>query len=332
MPSQQAPPPEPNPLEKVAVQSAPTAPPGLGQPLDVGDLTDKTRETALKRRKMPKYAPDEARFIAAVVTAMGDSIGKADLEKAVGILKSKGEPPDVTVEVARSYSAAREEYLDAKNKEKEGVTEHIAHDPYNRAVRQLKDALKPDPEAYGRYFPSIDGSALAGKHVIPMFIDDYDDIFSPYDHRDYSKRDVSLETLQRIKDSLASDGGKPVALFFEIAGEHWNRDTEEIIKNRLKKHFRDEEKRIVEGELKKIRKRGLLGMAAGVALFAAYKAVDKYGPSGYGPELVATIVDWAGFVMGFWGADQLLIDARPLKREAAFNRRMSDSEIFFENY
>jgi hypothetical protein len=299
-------------------------------PLDVGDLTGKTGATAVPKQKKPNYSADEARFIAAIVVAMGDEKTQGDVEKAVEILKTR-EKPEITADIARRYKAAREEYLDAKNQERAGHTEALSHDPYHRAVSQLKEGLEGNP-VYSRYFGSFDPEKMKGKNVIPRWIDDYDEIFADFDSSDYSKRQVSKELESYLKDSIKDGDNRPIAIRFQIAGEHWDISIEETVKHRLREHFENEEKRIGE-ELRNTKKIGWMSLGAGMLLLAGYKAIERYAPDAYFSQVLAEYTYVAGLVLGFWGAEQKLLVETPRKiKEMSQYTRMKKAEIFFEQY
>ncbi len=297
--------------------------------LDVGDVTAKAQLSARSRKK-PQYKPDEARFIVAIVTAIGDSNTQGDVLKAAEILKSDS-VPEVTQQIAKSYGDARQEYLKDKNLEREGHPEDLEDDPYHLARKALQEQLRGTSAAYQRYFSSYNPSASKGKKEMVIWIDDYNEMFDDFDPSPISRRAVSKDLTGRIEDKLDYKGHEPVVVRFQIAGEHWDQKTEELVKERLKSHYTEEEKR-TKKELRQARAQGTVGLVLGSALLIGYETINHYFPDSLGPKAFGVILDLTGFVAGFYGAHKFIDDATGQGKRLAKISRLKKAEIHFEQY
>ncbi|MCL5101579.1 MAG: hypothetical protein M1348_03140, partial [Candidatus Parvarchaeota archaeon] len=79
--------------------------------------------------------------------------------------------------------------------------------------------------------------SILNKMEVSLILDTYDDIFSDFDPRPYSERSLSEDFLSEAKRATR-DKGEGVELRFLIPKVTRSLSHEELIKQRLKEHFR----------------------------------------------------------------------------------------------
>ncbi|MBU0762410.1 MAG: CAAD domain-containing protein [Candidatus Altiarchaeota archaeon] len=299
-----------------------------GEPLSpvvVGVASEKAAITAQKKAR-PKYFPDEARFIVAMVKAM-----KGDVGGAVSTLREKGRGPSVDQQTAQFFSEARQTYLQVKRMAASGSGDEVAIDSFHLARETLKDALDKDVETYGRYFSTLNLSSVGGKKVFPLVIDDYNYLFSDFDEGlPYSKRGLSVDWVNELKEKIGDYRGELVVVL-SIAGEHWSHKAEETIKKRLKNAFNEEGK----NGLKQLSKQKRIGLAWIVSsLVVAYVAafLKSLIPNVPLLEPIFEVISVAPWFLAWEGGNIIFRDTSDLKKEIKLNQMMSNAEIHFEQY
>jgi hypothetical protein len=139
---------------------------------------------------------------------------------------------------------------------------------------------------------------IAGNSSI--ILEEYDRAFSYFDHRDYEERAFSLDFLQECEHRMKrnSSGGKDLCLYLPISKRH--RDTEQMIAERLKLHFREQ----YEQRFKRIRRvktiAYIIALLGTILLAFSYligESARDFRPSG----MAAYIYDCASWYI-FWTA------------------------------
>ncbi|MBM3229972.1 hypothetical protein FJZ26_06065, partial [Candidatus Parvarchaeota archaeon] len=97
---------------------------------------------------------------------------------------------------------------------------------------------------------------------ISIAIDTYDDIFSDFDPRPYSTRQVSHDFLVEIRARYKETRGGRIEVRFIVPDIERDLKTESVIKKRLREYFAQEKRRLTEA-IKKIRYRGAVYVAGG---------------------------------------------------------------------
>jgi hypothetical protein len=169
---------------------------------------------------------------------------------------------------------------------------------------------------------------------IGLILDTYDDIFSDFDPRPYNQRSISEDLLIAAKRA-ARDKGTGLELRFLVPKTVRNLPQEELIKQRLKDHFRKHYKAI-KTEDKNRRKQAIFLIVIGIVI-GLIDALTLSTPATF--NLSAIFTDAIGLILtpaswySIWaGFDRLLIKSKEDVAEEEFYKKMRDVQITFSDY
>ena len=175
---------------------------------------------------------------------------------------------------------------------------------------------------------------LLNETEVSLILDTYDDIFSDFDPRPYSQRSVSEDFLVAAKRATR-DRGAGLELHFLIPKVARNPSHEDLIKQRLKDHFR-KHYRTIKTEDKIHRKQAIFLIVIGVVI-GLIDALTISTPATF--DLSAVFTDVIGLVLtpaswySIWaGFDRLLTRSKEDTEEEAFYKKMRDVQITFSDY
>jgi len=167
---------------------------------------------------------------------------------------------------------------------------------------------------------------------ISLMLDNYDDLFSDFDPRPYSQRALSQDFLaesQRASRDLVT--GK-IELKFLISSAKRNAVQENIIKKRLKEHFK-KHFNLIHNDIKKMINQGISITSLGILLmFIATLILFKYAQTNILTSFLIILLEPAGWFTFWHGLDKILFESKKLKPGLEFYRKMSKSEITFLSY
>ncbi len=173
--------------------------------------------------------------------------------------------------------------------------------------------------------------SLIDKAEISLVLDTYDDLFSDFDPRPYTVRSLSEDFLAAAKKA-ALDKGAGTELMFLIPKAARNMTDEELIKQRLRNHFR-KHYRLIKDDASRRRKQAALLIIAGAAIGLTDVLLTSTGILSAltkdAIEIVLTPASWFTIWTGF---DHLLIRPKEDTADEAFYRKMVDSQISFTPY
>lgn len=171
--------------------------------------------------------------------------------------------------------------------------------------------------------------------IISLHIDEYDDIFSSFDSRDYSKRTLSDDFLTECKKA-SIDKEEGIELYIALNNSKLrNLHSEEIIKKRLKAHF-SKHYRSLRKEHSKIINQGILFIIIGL-IISVTSTITYYFFTSEDIIIKISIDVFQNFGIFFlwfllWtGMNKILFETGEIKKDIDFYRKMSNSEIFFES-
>lgn len=174
--------------------------------------------------------------------------------------------------------------------------------------------------------PSADRSS----HEIRIWLDDYNDIFSDFDPRDYSERNISDDFLDEVKRvaSESEDDVRSLRLLIDekLRDEKTEATIVERIHSELSKSYRD-----YDGKRKKLRSRSILFLSAGLlmilgASFFSYLKTDH--PLMHIPLV---ILEPAGWFLTWTGFEQIFRSGKQSMPEYVFFGKLNKSKIVFGN-
>jgi hypothetical protein len=157
-------------------------------------------------------------------------------------------------------------------------------------------------------------------------LEQYDDIFSDFDVRPFSRRALSSDFLEEIKRAANDkfDGG--IDLILHVPGGSRNDAEEAIIAERLKGHFQ-RHFQILKKKKNKIIRFGLVMVALGIiAMIAATKLIYIDESSNAWLSFLHLFLDPVAIFLLWEGMDQIIFSSKNVEPELDFYRKMSHEE------
>ncbi len=193
----------------------------------------------------------------------------------------------------------------------------------------------PSP-TQGETKPSIqegesDIKDIIDKAQVSLVLDTYDDIFSDFDPRPYDQRALSGDFLDAARHA-ARDKREGIELRLLIPKAVRSTGSEELIKQRLKEHFR-RHYRLVRKERIRYRRQAIALILAGVvigmadALLLSTLNLDAILEDAIG--IVLTPASWFTIWTGF---EHLVTPPEEMGVEEEFNKKFEGAHIIFTPY
>lgn len=167
---------------------------------------------------------------------------------------------------------------------------------------------------------------------VSLILDNYNDIFSDFDPRPNAQRALSVDFLDEAKRATRESEPGSFELKFLVPTKQKNSYEEEVIRGRLKEHFR-KHAAILEGEKKKVLKQGVWFLVAGVFFMVAaayvlfYSLIDNFLM-----ELLVVVLEPGGWFLFWEGLDLIIFEAKRNKPDFEFYKKMTRANIKFDYY
>ncbi len=169
------------------------------------------------------------------------------------------------------------------------------------------------------------------KAEISLILDTYDDIFSDFDPRPYNERALSEDFLTEARKA-ARDKTKGIELHFLIPAPLQDRTSEELVKQRLRAHFKNHYK-MAEEELLDRQKLGAVLMVIGIAVGVVdVMLVTSNGISTFLKDALDIVLAPASWYTIWNGLDDLLFKPKEASANKKFYKKMVGSKITFSPY
>ncbi|MFN3909920.1 MAG: hypothetical protein ACK4J0_01650 [Candidatus Anstonellaceae archaeon] len=174
---------------------------------------------------------------------------------------------------------------------------------------------------------------LSEKYIyqLGLWLDNYDDIFSDFDPRPYSKRQLSDDFLIEIKKRVKESPKGEYELAFYIQKEKREQKTESLIKKRLKDYFDFELKNMEEKVKEKDRKWGFYFITGLFILF-----LSAFFSSEFQKEkilvLFANLILPVGWFSVWSALDYFLNQKKDEVEKLAFFQKMKNCNYRFEDF
>ncbi|MBC7864860.1 MAG: hypothetical protein IAF38_17935 [Bacteroidia bacterium] len=166
---------------------------------------------------------------------------------------------------------------------------------------------------------------------ISLWIDDYDDLFSDFDPRPYSERNVSDDFLSEIK-KVCSESDFSIAEIKLLVPEGKRvQQNEEVVIKRLHQHFRTNHQ-YQEKEFRTKLKKGFLFLFIGMVLMmiAGYLSVSK--ESSFAIRILFVLTEPAGWFFVWVGLENIFFIPKKEIPELKFFRKLHKSKVVFKPY
>jgi len=169
---------------------------------------------------------------------------------------------------------------------------------------------------------------------IYLRLEQYDDIFSDFDIRPYSKRSLSSDFLDEIKRAARDKDGEGIELILHIPEKERDEANEETIKERLAAHFKRH------CELVSKEKRQVLGMGVGMVLLGIISMISATFILSEDPtnnlvlSFLIVFLEPAAWFLLWEGMDQIIFNSKNINPELDFYKKMVNSygRVFFKSY
>lgn len=165
---------------------------------------------------------------------------------------------------------------------------------------------------------------------INFAIDSYEEIFSDFDNRNYSKRALSDDFLNECRNATIEKKNERIELLLFTPGETRESQTEEIIKKRLAHHF-IKHYHMLKMDKKKTLRKGLKMIAVGIVLSIINTLLHYY----YGTyehllmSIILVISEPASWFLLWEGLSITLFYPSSNKKELEFYKKMSTARLIF---
>ncbi len=171
---------------------------------------------------------------------------------------------------------------------------------------------------------------ILDKTEISLVLDTYDDIFSDFDPRPYNERALSEDFLVEAKRAAIDKGGG-IELRFLIPKSVKNTAHEELIKQRLKDHFKKHYRRI-KADLARYKKQAGVLIVFGMAIGFGVVSVSLMGLGDLITNTVTILGSPASWYTIWTGFDHLMFKPEELRDEEIFYKKFLDCHVSFTPY
>lgn len=169
------------------------------------------------------------------------------------------------------------------------------------------------------------------KAEISLVLDTYDDIFSDFDPRPYSERALSEDFLYEAKKATR-DKEKGIELRFLIPNSVRNTANEDLIKSRLKNHFRKHYK-LLEKDLSAWNRQALIMVIVGAVIgFIDAFLLSVNGSAALFKDAVEIILTPASWYTIWTGFDHMISKPKESVEDRDFYKKMVEAKITFTPY
>lgn len=173
---------------------------------------------------------------------------------------------------------------------------------------------------------------LLEKVSVSMLLDSYDAIFSDFDPRPFQERAISDDFMLEARKVLRENEGGTHELHFLIPKLLRNEHSEEVIKERLHKHFKNTLSRL-ERETRFLIGKGIFLIVLGVTfMFLVSVTPRSLEQKNYFIDFLAVVFEPAGWFMAWYGFDQIFYYSKLKGRKLDFYRKMVKAELRFDTY
>lgn len=166
---------------------------------------------------------------------------------------------------------------------------------------------------------------------IKIWLDHYDEMFSDFDPRAYSKRTVSDDFILQVRKVAKDQYRKKMTLKLLLPESARNEQDEQIISERLHDYFKTNNAQLLE-EKRKAHRKGSLLTTAGILLMLAASYISYLKSESFYAHVLLILFEAAGWFMLWMGFDQLVYYSGRTLKEFNFYAYMAKAEIKFGSY
>lgn len=170
-------------------------------------------------------------------------------------------------------------------------------------------------------------------HEIALKLEHYDDIFSDFDARSYSKRSLSVDFLDEIKRASKDKSKEGIELCLFIPSVQKNDTHEAMIKERLAEHFHRHRELLLK-EKSNVLFLGLGMVFAGIIFMIAATIILWRGETSLLSSFLVVFLEPAAWFLLWEGMSQILFNSKNINPDLDFYSKMAGTEghIVFKSY
>ncbi len=165
---------------------------------------------------------------------------------------------------------------------------------------------------------------------IPLWLEDYNDLFSDFDPRSYSHKALSEDFLEELKRA-SRDKPKKVRLSLLVPRAKRNLKEEFVITKRLKEHFMKHFLRIKKEHGKTI-KEGIIFLIIGIAFMTLTTYFLVHRKDNYLLTLISVFLEPGGWFLFWEGLYLMIFESRKKHPDLNFYKKMSRLKTEFKSY
>jgi hypothetical protein len=169
---------------------------------------------------------------------------------------------------------------------------------------------------------------------ITLQLDHYDDIFSDFDVRPYSKRALSVDFIDELRRATPDKEKTGIELTLRVPTSLRVEADEAVIKERLAYHFSKHYQNLLR-EKRKILAGGITMVAFGIIAMIAAAFVDlEYSIKNFYHSILIVLLEPAAWFLLWEGMDQIIFSARKVDPDLEVYRKMADTngKVVFKSY
>ena len=169
---------------------------------------------------------------------------------------------------------------------------------------------------------------------ISLRLEQYDDIFSDFDMRPYSKRALSVDFLDEVKRATSDKTGGAIELVLYAPEKERNEAHETTIKERLGAHFK-RHYLLLAKERSEILRLGISMVVLGiVSMIAATFILYEDPTENLFLSFLVVFLEPAAWFLLWEGMDQIIFHSKDINPNLQFYKKMSESQghVHFKSY
>lgn len=191
--------------------------------------------------------------------------------------------------------------------------------PSQAALQPQSPQALPQPSA-------LEEGLMMGELAVRL--DSYDDIFSDFDPRPHSRRELSEDLLKELNRRFRENPKGGLEVRFYIPSTFRDAKLENIIKKRLKEHFLREMQKVKE-QMDEQKARGIKYALSGIALLSAELFLTLWWPELVWVRVVSIILTPAGWFSFWTGMEKILEIPSSLQQQHRFYEKFSKCNYIF---
>ncbi len=201
-----------------------------------------------------------------------------------------------------------------------------------RIIRQnIRQGLDKDDDVENdRDYLEVKRLSQLHSSEISIITSDYGDIFSDFDPRPFSVRELSVDFIDEVRRASRQKASS-VELKLMVPKARRRPQDEEVIRRRISAYFKGGLHH-VHTELNRMRNRSLWYIAAGMVLMLLATYVSSLGSQSFISKFLFVFFEPAGWFIFWTGLDIMFVKMAEKNEDHEFYRKLASCRISFVSY